>query len=89
MKNIFPDQLIQRPARQALPSLSIRSGDRVTLRPADGGPPVKAVVKLAIPLFGCTTYTSDVVPHKPRGAVTQTPTVFRFRSQDIHHVEHA
>jgi len=90
LKNVFPNQLIQRPARPDAKPLDVRVGDRVTLLPADGGPPVTATVKLAVPLFGCTTYTTDpVVAAVRRGSPERMATRYRFRWQDVHHLEPA
>ncbi|MEI2416377.1 hypothetical protein V8Z80_09345 [Orrella sp. JC864] len=84
LKNIFPNQLLQAPAsvQRTLPR-DIRAGDRVTLHPADGGAPITTTVDLAIPLFGCTTYTSETMRNGTRAMR------FRFRKQDVHRLERA
>jgi uncharacterized protein YodC (DUF2158 family) len=87
MHNIYPDQLVQRPAGIDLGHDSIHVGDVVTLQPKDGGPAVRCTVIFDTPLYGCTTYTSDTVVRPTRGGRDAQPMRFRFRLKDVHQVQ--
>lgn len=77
IRNIYPTHLV--PNAQRATQTPIRIGDRVTLVLADGQRPVTSTVEMVLDLFGTTTYTSRA------NAVSGQR--FRFRPQDVHHVE--
>ncbi len=82
MNNYYPQHLTQRPTHAAFTNTDIACGDIVTLHPV-GGQPVESIVKVVVPIFGKTTYTSELCGTR-RGA--GAPVRFRFRLQDVHHV---
>jgi len=88
MKNIYPDDLVQRPSGIDLDHDSIRVGDVVYLQLKDG-PAIRSTVIFDTPLFGCTTYTSDAELRPARGVADAQPVRFRFRLKDVHRVQRA
>ncbi|QEI08021.1 hypothetical protein FXN63_20885 [Pigmentiphaga aceris] len=89
MKNLYPNDLVQRPTGINLDHDSIHVGDVVYLQPKDGGPAIRSTVIFDTPLFGCTTYTSDALVRPARGERAAQPVRFRFRMQDVHKVQPA
>jgi hypothetical protein len=87
MKNIYPNELVQRPTGIDLDHDSIHVGDVVYLQPKDGGPAIRSTVIFDTPLFGCTTYTSDTVVRPARAGFDAQHMRFRFRLQDVHKVQ--
>jgi hypothetical protein len=89
MQNIYPDDLVQRPTGIDLDHDSIHVGDIVTLQPKDGGPAIRSTVIFDTPIYGCTTYTSDIVLRPARGGRDAQQVRFRFRLKDVHQVQRA
>jgi len=87
MKNIYPNDLVQRPTGIDLDHDSIHVGDVVYLQPKDGGPAIRSTVIFDTPLFGCTTYTSDAMVRPACGVRDAQAMRFRFRMQDVHKVQ--
>lgn len=90
LRNYYPNHLIERPSHAELPRTDIRCGDMVTLHPNNGQAPITSVVKVVVTLFGCITYTSESLPAADdRQSDDRAVLRFRFRQQDVHHVERA
>ncbi|CAM4348429.1 hypothetical protein [Kerstersia similis] len=79
LKNIYPDQLIPNANTGSSNARDIKIGDRVTLVLAGSQRPIVSTVEMVVDLFGSPTFTSRATaPKRMR---------FRFRPQDIHHLE--
>ncbi|MGO3743242.1 hypothetical protein [Kerstersia sp.] len=79
LKNIYPDQLIPNEHTALSDTRHIKIGDRVTLVLAGSQRPIVSTVEMIVDLFGSPTFTS-----RASGAKRMR---FRFRPQDIHHLE--
>ncbi|WP_083969443.1 hypothetical protein [Kerstersia gyiorum] len=78
LQNIYPDQLIPNDKSTIGNARDIKIGDQVILVLAGSQRPVTSTVEMIVDLFGSPTYTSRATAGRTR---------FRFRPQDVHHVE--
>jgi hypothetical protein len=86
MKNLYPNQLVQRPDDVTLDQTHIHVGDIVYLQPIDG-PAIRSTVIFDTPVGGCITYTGDAINATPCDGKQRLR--IRFRQRDVHRVQPA